>query len=310
MEMAMTSNPALCTMHKLKVNGETRSYWLHKPVRSLIERSADILLGEASASEYENPLHPLILVLHGSFMTSKQMMDFSALTELADKHNCLLVYPDMSYFWQWDVPAGFSNKDAVFLERLIVHLIETGSVDGDRVYATGFSSGADILHLLACSSRLSSLITAFAPVCSNLDRTWAKSIEHDVPTSILMINGTHDKFNRWEGDKRWMSVAETFEYWQNHNRIASTGKSNLPGTISPVEKLSKTTAHFIQSFDQVSGSEVSLLKIDGGGHMWPSQKEEKWLTKMVLGRKHNQHLATSVIWSFFERHKNKKKKRP
>ena len=243
-------------------------------------------------------------------MTSKQMMTFSALTELADEHDCLLCYPDMSYFWQWDVPEGFINKDAVFLEKLIRQTNKlTRPLTAIRVYATGFSSGADILHLLACSQKLSSLISAFAPVCSNLDREWAEGIEHTNPISMLMINGTHDKFNRWDGDKRWMSVKDTFDYWQNHNYIAASDKpAGLPGAQSPAAKLPSTEAHLIQTFDRDSGSEVSLLKIDGGGHMWPSAAGENWLHRMVLGRKHNEHLATSVIWSFFERHPLKRKR--
>ncbi|MBS2008778.1 MAG: hypothetical protein JST01_17140 [Cyanobacteria bacterium SZAS TMP-1] len=279
----------LLRQHELRVDGEKRKYWLQPPI-AILEPGR---------------LYPLVVVLHGSFMSSKRMMQFSELTDLAHHHNCFLCYPDMSYIWQWNVPPGLANKDAIFVERLIDKLIAEEAIDPKRIYATGFSSGADILHLMACTS-LSNKIAAFAPVCSNLDREWAAGKEHERPTSILMINGTHDKFNKWDGDtKRWMSVKDSFEYWQTHNRISSARESLMLPPRTERAEGNPTKAHLIQSFDEVTGSEVSLVTIEGGGHTWPADRPEKWFSKLVLGHTHKDKFGTKLIWKFFERHRLK-----
>jgi len=285
----------LLKQHELIVNGEKRKYWLQLPYAII------------KPGIVQEKLLPLVIVLHGSFMSSKRMMYFSELSDLAAVHDSILVYPDMSYIWQWDVPAGFANKDALFIELLIDKLVATQNVDPQRIYATGFSSGADILHLMACSVSLSSKIAAFAPVCSNLDRAWAAAKAHEWPTSIMMINGTHDKFNRWDGDtKRWMSVQDTFAYWQSHNKISMTKEAlHLPSSVEQRTKQSPTRAHLLQSFDDETGSEVSLVTIEGGGHTWPADRQDKWFSKLILGHTHKDKFGTSLIWKFFERHQLK-----
>ena len=273
------------TRHHLNVAGQKRSYWLYRPAHHSAE-----------------PKLPLIIAMHGFLMPSRLMIEVCELNHLADQNNCLIVYPDMAFLWQFNVPRGFHNKDSQFIELLIDRLVEHEAVDPARVYATGYSNGADILHLFACSLSLSSKIAAFAPVCSNLDRCWASAVEHGQPVAMMMISGTADKLNKWNGDlDRWMSVADTFEYWQGHNGITSPN-AGLHFSPTMPENKSRTTAHLIQSFNGETGIEVSLLKIQGGGHTWPANRSDTWYSRAVLGPMHSEHLASEEIWRFFERH--------
>jgi poly(3-hydroxybutyrate) depolymerase len=66
----------LLKLHELTVNGEKRKYWLQKP-------SSIIKVSDPEATK----LLPLIIVLHGSFMSSKRMMYFSEFSELATCFN-------------------------------------------------------------------------------------------------------------------------------------------------------------------------------------------------------------------------------
>lgn len=278
------------TRHHLTVAGQKRSYWLYRPQQS-----------------YQQKL-PLIIAMHGFLMPSRLMIEVCELNDLADQKNCLIVYPDMAFLWQFNLPRGFHNKDCQFIDDLIESLIEAGEADPTRVYATGYSNGADILHLFACNASLSSKIAAFAPVCSNLDRSWASAIEHTEPVAMLMISGTADKLNKWDGDlDRWMSVADTFEYWQSHNGIQS---SNANLHLAETLPSQLTSAQLIQSFNGKTGFEVSLLKIQGGGHTWPAKRDESWFARAVLGPMHREHLASVEIWNFFERHHQANRQRP
>ncbi|CAN5377988.1 PHB depolymerase family esterase [soil metagenome] len=273
------------TRHHLIVAGEKRSYWLYQP----------------RARNSEQKL-PLIIAMHGFLMPSRLMIEVCELNQLADQNHCQIVYPDMAFLWQFNLPRGFHNKDSQFIEQLIDSLIDSENVDASRVYATGYSNGADILHLFACSLALSSKIAAFAPVCSNLDRSWASAVEHGSPVAMMMISGTADPLNKWHGDlDRWMSVADTFEFWQGHNDIVSPNPGlHFSPTLASSE--SRTSAQLIQSFNAETGFEVSLLKIQGGGHTWPANRSDTWYSRAVLGPMHREHLASVEIWKFFERH--------
>jgi polyhydroxybutyrate depolymerase len=277
------------TRHHLTVAGEKRSYWLYRPST------------HAGSASREQKL-PLVIAMHGFLMPSRLMIEVCELNQVADQNSFLIAYPDMAFFWQFNVPRGFYNKDCHFIELLIDSLVDSKAVDAARIYATGYSNGADILHLFACSLSLSSKIAAFAPVCSNLDRSWASAVEHKQPVAMMMISGTADKLNKWDGDlDRWMSVADTFEYWQAHNGINSVDTHRHFPESAPAARKA-TSAQLIQSSNAQNGCEVSLLKIHGGGHTWPAQRAESWYSRLILGPMHKEHVASVEIWKFFERH--------
>src|SRR5258707_5285569 len=104
------------------------------------------------------PGAPLLFVLHPSGGDAASMRQYSnyEFDELADKHGFLVVYPDgFDNTWN-DCRDGspFSSKrlkidDAGFITSLLNHEVTAHAVDKKRVFAAGWSNGAQLAYRLA-----------------------------------------------------------------------------------------------------------------------------------------------------------------
>ena len=128
------------------------------------------------------PGAPLLFVLHPSGGDAASMRRYSnyEFDELADKHGFLVVYPDgFDNTWN-DCRAGspFSSKrlkidDAGFIKSLLNLEVTTHAVDRKRVFAAGWSNGAQLAYRLALENPEDfagvAAISASVPVKENLD---------------------------------------------------------------------------------------------------------------------------------------------
>jgi polyhydroxybutyrate depolymerase len=276
------------------VQGKSRMYLLFHP-SAAIERAQDPSSIDATPAKF-----PLVIVFHGSYSGSKGIMNYTQLNKLAENKGFFVAYPTMNFLYLWNLPRQFHNPDVEYVGAMIEHLKKTYPIDPARIYGTGYSTGADFLQLLACNPDLSAQIAAYAPVCSNLDRLWAAQCQKQRPIAILLVNGTSDRLNRWQGNgKRWMSVPETFKFWADHN-------GSQPPNEEVVEnkdwKEKDSKAVLLEAQKAGSRPEVAMMKIYGGGHTWPGAKPKKhWIIRTVLGTTHRKDDANQVMWDFFER---------
>lgn len=283
--------------HPLKMGGRQRSFFYYYP-------------------DCEAPITPLpaVLALHGSYSSARAFMEITALNEMAAKAGFVVIYPSMCYTMSYTVSHQEARRDAAFIKRVLKAIEKTHLVDMSKIYATGFSSGADILHYFASRQDLASLFKGFAPVCSNIDRAWGAAINHDLPVNMLMVNGGMDRFNRWEGNPpRWLSAQESFEIWRKHNNAEVISTENLPffSTVggftnnetnaqSRVQNNLDTDLIFTAAINEKTGAQVILGKVEGGGHTWPGAQNKQGLLDMLVGRTHQKHSAGEIICSFFE----------
>jgi len=251
---------------------------------------------------------PVVLSLHGSFSSPKDMMRHTHLNPLADREGFIAVYPQLGHQLTLDVNDGQAIIDSHFIEALIDHLVKKEGADPGRVFATGFSSGADLLHFFATLGNLAEMFNAFAPVCSNMDTGWSQSVNHKHPVSMLMLSGTRDRLNKWKGQApRWMSVPDTYKFWCEHNDAKSTRslqnaftetldafKHRAPSADGPTRLIVS------QSLSEKNGSHIVLGKVLGGGHTWPGAQERNHLLRVICGATHSMHSANEIIWSFFQ----------
>jgi len=284
------------TTEVIEVDGQQRSFVLFRP-KSL----ASVTPGGWGDRSHSR-LYPLVLVFHGSYASGRKIMSYTGMNALAERESFLVAYPDMQYVRNWNLPRDFHNRDISFVSALIQHLRQTEPIDPLRIYATGYSAGADFLQLAACNPVLSSEIAAFAPVCSNLDRAWADQCQTKHSIAMLLVNGTDDQLNCWDGDgKRWMSVPETFAFWAHHNGSQVPDGSEMASTTSKLPGDNHTRAEFVKTTNGTAGAEVALLKIYRGGHTWPGAHPQNWLMSMFLGSTHQTDPANKVMWAFFQR---------
>ena len=113
----------------------------------------------------------VVLALHGAGMWDKMMERFTGLSDTADAHNFIVVYPNgTGVFQTWNAGVfpgelGTKNADDVkYLGKVLDDVESAVKVDKKRVYAAGLSNGAMMSYRLA--SEMSDRIAAIATIAS------------------------------------------------------------------------------------------------------------------------------------------------
>ncbi len=176
------------------------------------------------------PGAPLLFVLHPSGGDAASMRQYSnyEFDELADKHGFLVVYPD-GFDNTWNDCRGgspFSSKrlkidDAGFIKSLLDYEATAYRVDRKRVFAAGWSNGAQLAYRLALEYPEDfagvAAISASVPVKENLDCGQAGK-----PIPVMIVNGTADPINPFRGGMvnlggaklgNVLSSEDTAKYW-------------------------------------------------------------------------------------------------
>jgi len=253
---------------------------------------------------------PLVIVLHGGGGTGKGMPKLTNFDIIADRENFIIVYPDgFEKHWndgrgvQWQ--AQIENTDDVgFISALIDDLSVGFNIDAKRVYVTGISNGGMMSHRLGCE--LSQKIAAIAPVASNIPVNMASVWEPSRPVPALIINGTDDPLERWEGGEIRLgrntygivlSVADTVKFWVGKDQCSpSPTITQLPDK----DPSDDTTVRKEVYGGCENGAEVVLYAVEGGGHTWPGGLQ--YLPESIIGRTSRDFNASEVIWQFFKEH--------
>ena len=242
---------------------------------------------------------PLLFALHPSGGDAEGMREeFSnyEFDELADKHGLLVVYPDgVGNTWN-DCRAGspFPSKrlkidDVGFVKSLIGLEATAHAVDRKRVFATGWSNGAQLAYRLALEYPQDfagiAAVSASVPVKESLDCG-----ETGKPVPVMIINGTADQINPFEGGMvhlggamlgNVLSAEDTAKYWAKLLGVtAPPQRAKLPHKGGPTSVDSMT---FMKDGIPV----VILYAVQNGEHAMPLAGED--LDSPV------------AIWDFFAR---------
>jgi len=257
--------------------------------------------------------HPaLVIVLHGSMGTAEQARrvygyDFD---RLAEQHGFIAVYPQ-GYQGYWNdcrVKGPFAAKienvdDVGFLQALVNRLVKDHEADRAHVYVTGVSNGGAMTLRLALQTpgfaRAYAAVVASVPAPENMAVT-----PQGEPVSMLLMNGTDDPFNPWDGG----DVA-LYGVWGNRGRVLSARESidyflALDGLGGPPVRTQfpdtdpgdGSTAER-QRWTAPGKRIVTLLRIRGGGHAVPHPAT---YGPRLLGSSNRDFHAANEIWDFFQ----------
>jgi polyhydroxybutyrate depolymerase len=244
------------------------------------------------------PNAPLLFVLHPSGGDAASMRQYSnyEFDQLADKHGFLVVYPDgFDNTWN-DCRAGspFPSKrlkidDAGFIKSLLDHEVMAHAVDRKRVFAAGWSNGAQLAYRLALEYPEDfagiAAISASLPVKENRDCSQA-----DKPVPAMIINGTADPINPYGGGMvnlgsaklgNVLSSEDTAKYWAK-----LLGVTAPPQIAALSHKGGRTSVHSMTWLKD--GTPVVILySVENGGHAMPLEGEDLD--------------SPAVIWDFFSK---------
>jgi polyhydroxybutyrate depolymerase len=247
----------------LKIGTYQRSFLYHKP-QNLPKKAK------------------LVFVLHGSGGSGKLMAQHTQywFSRLADEQgNILVVYPD-GYKNHWNECRKEANFDAnllniddnSFFERMIAYFSEKYGVDKKQVFVTGISNGGHEVFKLAKERPY--LFKKYVAVVANLPTPSNDDcIDSQKPVSILVINGTGDPINPYQGGEVKMSgtakrgsvlsTEETMQYWAKLAKLdfSKATKHDYPDTD---KEDGATAALFVVKNKKY---EVSLIRVENGGHL-------------------------------------------
>jgi polyhydroxybutyrate depolymerase len=246
---------------------------------------------------------PLVIALHGRFGDGAGQEKLSHFSQVAAQEHFVLALPD-GYSRSWAdargvSPASQENYDDVrYLSDLIDALTKEKLVDPSRVYVTGMSNGGFMTETFACNA--SDRVAAIAIVGALLpDQLTSCHPAHAMPTMIII--GDQDPLVPYaggdlgKGGERGTvkSADETAKFWADVDGCGAPTDSALPDTAA--DDTHTTLTHYGSCRD---GSDVSLLRVIGGGHTWPGgwQYFGKWL----IGRTSRDFDASERIWAFFK----------
>ncbi|GAB2791313.1 PHB depolymerase family esterase [Rhabdobacter roseus] len=227
------------------------------------------------------PQAALCFALHGSGGNGRGVRNGAQKLEaMALQENILLVYPDgYQRFWNEcrrtaQSAANLENiNEEAFFQAMITYFEQKYQTDPRRVVAIGTSGGGHMAYKLALTLpekfRAITALIASLPDTSNLD-----CAEKRVPLPVLIVNGTADGTNPYEGGEvRTGSISlglvrsteSTFRYWSELAGYRGKPKKQLLPDTDPTD--GKTIEKY--TFRKRGKPEVTLLKVIGGEHNYP-----------------------------------------
>jgi polyhydroxybutyrate depolymerase len=205
----------------------------------------------------------------------------------------------------WQCVSGRACKDGVddiaYFKALLDDLARWVAVDPARVYATGLSNGGAMSHRLGC--KMADRIAAIAPLGGANQFAATAVCAPSRPVPVLQIHGTADPCWRYEGgtaacaqrdDKVKIAVDESMRIWA---AIDGCGPAGKPESFAREDGVETVRIRWTGCRD---GTEIVLLRMDGGGHVWPGGWA--YFREGIIGPAVNGWSANRTILDFFRRH--------
>ncbi|MBF8299159.1 MAG: Polyhydroxybutyrate depolymerase [Dehalococcoidia bacterium] len=278
------------------------------------ERTRSYLLFIPESYKQNTPT-PLVLTFHGGGGDPDYVVNNTQMNVTANQKGFLAAYPHGTGFfekmgtWNAGICCGFAmiNKvdDVGFTSAVIADIKAKYTVDSAKIYATGMSNGAMMVHRLACE--LSDQIAAIGPVAGGINVGGDFSVCLPTrPVSVIEFHGTTDDTYPYSGGLgvdgvSLYPITQTIADWVNRNGIDSrTGSTTYQAGIERCETYSSTLAEVrLCTAQPPTKIKVNGVIYDGGGHAWPGG---------VKGRHSEADVpttdisASAVMWEFFNLH--------
>lgn len=234
---------------------------------------------------------PLVLLLHGSGGSGRDVLAQSRLAETADRNGFIIAAPDggiaLGKGFVWNIPGvpAVSGRmpsmddanDVAFLQQMIDTLVADRCVASDQVFATGISGGGRMTSLLACvdAGRFAAIapvvgLRAGNPLAGDPTRPDPATCKPSRPMPILAFAGDADRTNPIAGGGS--------PYWQYSMHAAEARWAELNGCkIAVVPRPIVAGKIYEEGFTRCrGGADVRARVTIGGKHEWVADNEALW----------------------------------
>ncbi|TVP57675.1 MAG: polyhydroxybutyrate depolymerase [Halomonadaceae bacterium] len=252
---------------------------------------------------------PLVILLHGSMGDGEEIRRQSqfGFDRLGDEQGFITAYPD-GFEGHWNdcrKAARYSAReknldDLGFLQALVAELAEEGLADSQQVYLAGFSNGGHLAFRAAMESpdwvQAIAAISANLPARDNNDCTTGEQ-----PMATLLINGTDDPINPYEGGQVTLfGFGDRGDVLPSYGTLAYFGDPG-PGAITPLNPANARQQVQGQALiERWQGQDAPLLELvtlNGGGHTLPSRYGRM---PRLLGTTNADIETADQVWGFFQ----------
>lgn len=232
---------------------------------------------------------PLVVGLHGGLGTGQVFEEQTRISQAANEYGYIVAYPD-GVRRAWNAgsccgkPADDNINDVAFISALVAHLHDRYKIDTRRVYGTGFSNGAMLLHKIACDKP--HLLAGIAAVSGG---PMSKSCPgKNVPIPTLLVQGTKDPRIPWNGGE----VNDSYRPAFSQVVSAYAKRNQCSADRSEVYNQGVTSCYARKG----CSDKLVYCEIKGDGHQWPGGKT---VMKFMLGDNTKSYDASSKILQFF-----------
>jgi polyhydroxybutyrate depolymerase len=237
----------------------------------------------------------LIVNYHGFSSNAPEQVLLTDMNPVADAKNFIVAYPD-GVGSGWNAGSCCSElqppgvNDVQFTRDLLALVERDYCIDPRRVYATGFSNGGFMSHMLGCE--MADTFAAIAPVSGVLGIPPASCLPSR-PVPVLHMHGTADPVVPYDGGPalkmlppiQFLSVDTTIGFWRGADSCLS------PAVVD----YASGDATCLRWGDCNGGVDVELCTLLGDGHQWPDSS----IVVPGLGNDSKSIDATSFIADWF-----------
>jgi polyhydroxybutyrate depolymerase len=237
-------------------------------------------------------LMALVMMLHGTGGSAKEIAATSGMSAKADKESFIVAYPQAygdADHWNFGFDVLYKNlpDDMAFLSTLLSYLQSSLRIDPKRIFVSGFSEGGFTTYALGgeLSDRIAAIAVAEASIgVKQADGSVLTIKQPSNPLPLIAFHGKADTTVSYNGGGKggdWLSVNDSIAFWVKRDGCAASPQQ----TPSHNGNIIETDYKGCQA-----GMEVVLYTIVNGEHQWPT----------IEGRA--QLSATDLAWDFFARH--------
>ncbi len=254
---------------------------------------------------------PVILVFHGGGGHPGAVRYESGMDRVADQEGFIAVYPagtpthpqvaDRLLVWNDGRPrqdgSVMAEDDVGFVAAVLEDLKTLFHLDAGRVYAAGYSNGAQFCYRLA--QQLSDRIASIAVVAGQR----MPNERFGVPPraiAVMQFSGLKDTIGPYAGGQPSFEAAFQTDLRPVEETIAAWAAFDACADRSPAVR---RVGHAIETRygpcrDE---TEVILWTLEDGGHTWPGGRAIP-LARVELGPVNRDINASELMWEFFQRH--------